>query len=63
MSFLYNTKYFIQICQPLNMKEIKNRSSKSEHKEKLKSVRIKRLEEKMKLNIKKRKKIIINNNG
>ena len=45
------------------MKERKNRSSKSEHKEKLKNFRIKRLEEKMKLNIKKRKKIITNNNG
>ena len=45
------------------MKERKNKSSKSEHKEKLKKVRMKRLEEKMKLNIKKRKKIIINNNG
>ena len=39
------------------MIEKKDTSSKSQHKKLLKAVRVKKLEEKMKLNIKKRKKI------
>ena len=39
------------------MTNINKLSSKSQHKEILKSVRLKKLEEKMKINMKKRKKI------
>ena len=46
------------------MNEKKNILSKSQHKQQLKAIRIKKLEEKMMLNIKKRKKILKNyNNG
>ena len=38
------------------MNQTNNLSSKSQHKEKLKFLRLKKLEEKMKINIKKRKK-------
>ena len=37
------------------MSEIKKKSSKSKHKDLLKNTRLKKLEEKMKLNMKKRK--------
>ena len=46
------------------MNEKKNILSKYQHKQELKTIRIKKLEEKMKLNNKKRKKILKNyNNG
>lgn len=55
--YFNNFKFLIQ-CINYKMTEITNISSKSKHNRLLKNKRLERLEEKMKKNIKKRKKII-----
>jgi len=53
--FLLSSKFYLKLTR-IKMTQKKNISSKTKHKQLLRVSRVKKLEEKMKLNIKKRKK-------
>ena len=58
---MFKEKKLYKGCKKNKTFEVKKESSKNKHKEMLRSLRLKKLEEKMKTNMKKRKKILKKN--